>query len=273
MNIFKRSYCVITILLFILALAQSPVILSQEKNGHFVVGANTSYVFGGNEIDNPSNLMYSIEAGISYNLLETLRLTGGIGGFRSVMSFYNSGQRMENLNGPMAWIGAEYIFNPNGKGIKPVLALGLGYRLFVPSSMADLTYPSFNEGLFDGDTMLKNTENHIWKYIPFNTREGLTAKIMHQSGAEGIFLRCGIGTDIAIGNLSLNVSIIGELTEFYTGSFAKDTGERYGRVVVLHTLDEDNVPIGAGTKVYTAGKKPFPQRLRGVVGLSIKLLL
>lgn len=267
-----KRYFSAVVLLSVISLAGENNVFSQER-GHFIAGANTSYLFGGGKADNPSNLMYSLEAGIAYDVHEHVRITGGFGGFRSVMSFYDQGRRMEILNGPMAWVGAEYVFNPIGKVFHPVISLGLGYRFFVPSSMEEPSYPKFGQGLFDGDVMLENTEEHIWKYLPYVNREGLNARNTLQSGTEGVFLRGGIGTDIIMGNLCLNVSFFGELTEFYTGGFAMDSGKRYGRSVKLHNVNGDKEPIDEGIDVYTDGKAPFLQRLRVLVGFSIKVML
>jgi hypothetical protein len=110
-----------------------------QQKGHFLLGGGTSCIFGDGTADNPSNLMYSLEAGISYDLLENLRLTGGIGGFRSVMTFYGGEKQYESANGPLIWLGADYLFLPEGKAIRPSASLSIGYRRAIPraSNSAD----------------------------------------------------------------------------------------------------------------------------------------
>lgn len=103
-----------------------------QQRGHFLLGGGTSCIFGNGTPDNPSNLLYTIEAGISYDLIEHLRLAGGFGGFRSVMTFYEEEKQYESANGPLLWLGADYIFLPEGKAIRPSASLNLGYRLAVP---------------------------------------------------------------------------------------------------------------------------------------------
>lgn len=103
-----------------------------QQRGHFLLGGGTSCIIGSGSADNPSNLIYTLEAGISYDLLEHLRLTGGFGGFRSVMTFYEGVKQYESANGPLLWLGADYLFLPEGKAIRPSASLNLGYRLAIP---------------------------------------------------------------------------------------------------------------------------------------------
>ena len=103
-----------------------------QQKGHFLLGGSTSCIIGNGTAEDPSNLMYSLEAGISYDLWEHLRVTGGFGGFRSVMTFYEGIKQYESANGPLLWLGADYLFLPEGKAIRPSASMSLGYRLAIP---------------------------------------------------------------------------------------------------------------------------------------------
>jgi hypothetical protein len=103
-----------------------------QQKGHFIVGGGASCIFGSGTAEDPSNLMYTLDAGISYDLFEQLRLTGGFGGFRSVMTFYGKYRQYESVNGPLVWIGADYLFLPEGKVIRPSATMSLGYRRAIP---------------------------------------------------------------------------------------------------------------------------------------------
>ena len=103
-----------------------------QQRGHFLLGGNTSVIFGAGTTDNPSTLFYTLEAGISYDILERLRLCGTLGGFRSVMSFSNEGWMAETANGPMVRLGADYLFSMPWKHLRPSASLSAGYRLRIP---------------------------------------------------------------------------------------------------------------------------------------------
>lgn len=109
-----------TVLVLILCLVSLHVKCQQK--GHFIIGGGPEYVFGKGTWSSPSIMMYSLEAGISYNLLESLRLSGSLGGFRSVMA----------TNGPMVKLGADYVFLPNSKYINPTISINAGYRIAMP---------------------------------------------------------------------------------------------------------------------------------------------
>lgn len=109
-----------TVLVLILCLVSLHVKCQQK--GHFIIGGGPEYVFGKGTWSSPSIMMYSLEAGISYNLLESLRLSGSLGGFRSVMA----------TNGPMVKLGADYVFLPNSKYINPTISISGGYRTAMP---------------------------------------------------------------------------------------------------------------------------------------------
>lgn len=160
------------ILALFLCLLSMSTALCQQK-GHFLLGGGTSVIFGS---ESPSILMYSLEAGISYNILESLRLTGTLGGFRSVMSFGDDGWQPQTANGPLARIGADYLFLPEGSAFRPSASLSVGYRLRVP---------------------------------PGADSPGLTGPPVR---ADGAFLTAGIGADICVGGLCLSIALTGELT-------------------------------------------------------------
>lgn len=105
--------------------------ISQQK-GHFILGGGTEIILGSGTGDSPSTLMYALEAGIAYNILESLRVTGTLGGFRSVMSFDNEGWQGESANGPMIRLGAQYLFLPEERKLRPLASLSAGYRLRIP---------------------------------------------------------------------------------------------------------------------------------------------
>ena len=41
-------------------------------------------------------------------------------------------KQYESANGPLLWLGADYLFLPEGKAIRPSASLNLGYRLAIP---------------------------------------------------------------------------------------------------------------------------------------------
>ena len=143
-----------------------------QQRGHFILGGGTSVIFGKGSYDSPSNLFYTLEAGITYDLLEHLRLNGTLGGFRSVMSFTDRGWSPETANGAMARIGASYLFPLPSRHFQILTSLSAGYRLRIPP---------------EADS-------------PVTTRP------------DGAFLQAGIGTEILLGGLRLDLSLTGEIT-------------------------------------------------------------
>ena len=105
--------------------------LCQQK-GHFILGGGTSVIFGKGSPESPSTLFYALEAGITYDLLENLRLIGTLGGYRSVMSWDTDGWQEETANGPMLRAGAEYLFPRSSPHIQFLASLSAGYRLRIP---------------------------------------------------------------------------------------------------------------------------------------------
>ena len=83
--------------------------LCQQK-GHFLLEGGPSVIIGTGTKESPSTLFYALEAGISYDILESLRLTGTIGGFRSVMTITGNGWRADTSNGALFRLGAQYLF-------------------------------------------------------------------------------------------------------------------------------------------------------------------
>ena len=225
-----------------------------QQKGHFAVSTSVETIIGGSAADNPSNLMYSIEGGITYDILERLRLHGAFGGFRSLLSYYGSALREEPLMGPQVSVGADYLFGSWGRHVRPVGGLSLGFRYVIPSSG--------DEPLYEQNPAPGMTDNRYIPYVRTNDRT-MDVESRIRSGADGAFLRAGLGADILIGEVCLNVALTGELTEFFTGGIAKGTGERFGRPDRLKD----------GTEVFRAGKAPFWERLRGAVGLSLRLML
>lgn len=150
-----------------LLLCATVIAAQGQQKGHFILGGGPEYIFGNEGV--PSTLMYSLEAGISYNILESLRLSGSLGGFRSVMSFYKEGRQAQTSNGPMVKLGASYIFLPNGRHISPAASFGAGYRATIPP---------------DEDVK-----------------------------TDGFFLEAGMGADINIGGLRLNISVKAAMTQ------------------------------------------------------------
>ena len=151
-----------------LLLCATVIAAQGQQKGHFILGGGPEYIFGKEDV--PSTLMYSLEAGISYNILESLRLSGSLGGFRSVMSFYKEGRQAQTGNGPMVKLGASYIFLPNGRYISPAASFGAGYRATIPPKED-----------------VKTTD--------------------------GFFLEAGMGADINIGGLRLNISVKAAMTQ------------------------------------------------------------
>ena len=150
-----------------LLLCTTVIAAQGQQKGHFILGGGPEYIFG--KEGGPSTLMYSLEAGISYNLLESLRLSGSLGGFRSVMSFHKEGRQAQTGNGPMVKLGASYIFLPNGRNISPTASFGAGYRATIPPEKDVKT--------------------------------------------DGFFLEAGMGADINIGGLRLNISVKAAMTQ------------------------------------------------------------
>ena len=150
-----------------LLLCTTVIAAQGQQKGHFILGGGPEYIFG--KEGGPSTLMYSLEAGISYNLLESLRLSGSLGGFRSVMSFHKEGRQAQTGNGPMVKLGASYIFRPNGRYISPAASVGAGYRVTIPPEKDVKT--------------------------------------------DGFFLEAGMGADINIGGLRLNISVKAAMTQ------------------------------------------------------------
>lgn len=155
-----------------LCLASMTSAFCQQK-GHFILGGGTCVIFG---TGSPSVLMYSLEAGISYDILESLRLTGTLGGFRSVISFGDDGWQPQTANGPLARIGADYLFLQEDSTFRPSASLSVGYRLRVP---------------------------------PGADSPGLAGPPVR---ADGAFLMAAVGTDVRIGSLCLSIALTGELT-------------------------------------------------------------
>ena len=105
----------------------------QIPSGFLKIKSNNAYENHNQAVSRISGSQsHTLEAGISYDLLEHLRLTGGFGGFRSVMTFYEGVKQYESANGPLLWLGADYLFLPEGKAIRPSASLNLGYRLAIP---------------------------------------------------------------------------------------------------------------------------------------------
>lgn len=150
-----------------LLLCATVIAAQGQQKGHFILGGGPEYIFG--KEGGPSTLMYSLEAGISYNILESLRLSGSLGGFRNVMSFYKEGRQAQTGNGPMVKLGASYIFLPNGRYISPAASFGAGYRVTIPPEKDVKT--------------------------------------------DGVFLEAGMGADINIGGLRLNISVKAAMTQ------------------------------------------------------------
>lgn len=119
-----------TIVILLLALISLEAYCQQK--GHFLLGGGTSVIFGTGAPDSRSSVFYTLEAGISYDILESLRITGALGGFRSVFSFSRNGWSPEYANGLMGTIGADYLFLPEGSAFRPSVSLSAGYRLRVP---------------------------------------------------------------------------------------------------------------------------------------------
>lgn len=243
------SFCVRTALALIVCLSGSHEATGQQR-GHFLLGAGTSYVFGTE--GSPSNLMYSLGAGLTYDLRERVRLTGALGGFRSAVSFPGTGPRRESVSGPLLYAGAEYLLGmPTGKCV-PVVSLGLGCRLAIPMKTGEPLYDrAAPEGVKDS------------RYIPLVDTDGVQSRVSSQGSADGVFLKAAVGTDIRLGGVSLNVSLTGELTEYFSGAFAKGTAERFGRAGTLTD----------GTPVFMAGRAPFGERLRGAAGIAVTVRL
>lgn len=221
-----------------------------QKRGHFLLGAGTSYVFGSE--GSPSNLMYSLGAGLSYDLTGRVRLTGAFGGYRSAVSFVGTAPRREPVSGPLLYGGADYLLGMPGGGCIPVVSLGAGYRLALPTKTG--------EPLYDHDAPEGVRDR---RYIPLVVTDGVQSGVSSQGGADGLFLRAAVGADIRLGGVSLNVSLTGEVTEYFSGAFAKGSGERFGRAGGLTD----------GTPVFRAGKAPFGERLRGALGITLKVTL
>lgn len=150
-----------------LLLCTTVIAAQGQQKGHFILGGGPEYIFG--KEGGPSTLMYSLEAGISYNILESLRLSGSLGGFRSVMSFHKEGRQAQTGNGPMVKLGASYIFRPNGRYISPAISVNAGYRATIPPEKDVKT--------------------------------------------DGVFLEAGMGADINIGGLRLNISVKAAMTQ------------------------------------------------------------
>ena len=154
-----------------------------QQKGHFILGGGPSVIIG---TQKASVLMYSLEAGISYNLLESLRLTASLGGFRSVMSFDRNEWTPESANGPMVSLGADYLFLRETKRFRPLVSLSTGYRL---------------------------------RIRPGNVSEGTAVKPVR---ADGAFLTAALGGDLRIGGLCMGIALTGHLT----GSFHPAAGMR-----------------------------------------------
>ena len=105
--------------------------LCQQK-GHFILGGGTSVIFGKGSPESPSTLFYALEAGITYDLLDQLRLCGALGGYRSVISWNTEGWEEETANGPMFRAGADYLFPHSSPHIQFLASLSAGYRLRIP---------------------------------------------------------------------------------------------------------------------------------------------
>lgn len=223
-----------------------------QKKGHFYLGGATSFIFSNNDSNSPSSLIYSIEAGLSFNFFHKFSLLGGLGGFRSVVSFPETGPRCESISGPLLYSGAAYCFGEKGKTFRPIASLVAGYRIAIPMER--------EEPLYD-----KNAPDDVtdYRYVPLVKSDGIQSNITRQVTSDGFFARASIGTDIHIREVILNVSIIGELTEYYTGAFIKTSSEGFGKGSFLKD----------GTPVYRSGKLPFGERLRGCVGLSLNVIL
>ena len=196
--------------------------------------------------------MYSLDAGLSYELPHGFSLMGGLGGFRSAVSFPGSGPRRESLSGPLLYGGAEYRFRDEGSTVRPVASLVAGYRLAIPMES--------EEPLYDVDAPDGVTD---YRYVPLVKTDGVRSGVTRQVTPDGPFLRAGIGTDIRIGEVILNVSLTGELSDYYTGAFVKGSAERFGKGASLRD----------GTPAFRAGRAPFGERLRGAAGIAVKVRL
>ena len=128
----------------------------------------------------------------------------------------------------------------------------LGYRLAIPMKTGEPLYDrDAPEGVKD------------CRYIPLVVTDGVQSRVSSQGSADGVFLKAAVGTDIRLGGVSLNVSLTGELTEYFSGAFAKGTAGRFGR---SGTLTD-------GTPVFRAGRMPFGERLRGAAGIAVTVRL
>ena len=163
-------------LLLLLTLSAFSLPALCQQKGHFLLEGGTSVIFGAGTADSPSTLFYAIEGGISYDLLENLRLTGPIGGFRSVMTITGNGWRADTVNGPLLRIGAQYLFLPEERAFRPSASLSIGYRLRVPPEALSL------------------------------------GQAPSPGRADGPFLTAGLGTDLRVGGLRLGIALTAELT-------------------------------------------------------------
>ena len=259
-----KKQSIILIASFLLCVSGNDAI-SQTK-GHFVIDANTIYVFGTNDTNNPSGLTYEIETGVSYDLSSKLRIGGGFGGFRSVCSYNINNKQKETSNGPCLWVTTEYLLLPQNKIIRPILFAGIGYRFIIPAKTEEIRYEQYPEpGIKD------------YRFIPVINNNGIRSYTTQQNSIDGIYLKLGIAADIKIGECILNLSMFGELTQYYTGAFAKETGERYGRLerIAIDPPKDKNGKdrIQGRIDVFKPGNKPFMQTIRVATGLSIKVLL
>lgn len=167
----KTTVKILTIVMMCLLVGTN---VSAQQKGHFVIGAAPSFVFGDASTNNPHKMVYSLEAGISYDVLESLRVGGSFGGFKNAAS-YNTmeGWKEGRSNGLNVKIGADYLLLDANKVFRPTLSLNLGYRFAIP----------------------KTNDNDSNNYL------------------RGAFVNAGVGSDINIGGACFNVSVIGELTQ------------------------------------------------------------
>lgn len=144
-----------------------------QQRGHFILGGGAEVIFGD---EAAGALFYTLEAGIAYDILESLRVSGTLGGFRSVMSFSATSWWSETAGGPMLRVSAQYLFLPESSAFRPSASISAGYRLRVPPEAVPL---------------------------------GQTASPLR---SDGPFLSAGLGADLRVGGLRLGLTLTGELT-------------------------------------------------------------
>ena len=212
-------------------------------------------------------LQAGMDMGIGYNVNNNLGIHVGIGAYRSIRSFNNinednknSKDHTESASGPRLFAGLDWFILPENT-VCPRLSFYAGYQFLISSFHDEPLYDT--EGIDKGIYNIDDSDEIIdARYIPVKDYTWFGDNYHIQHGANGLFLGLKAGTDFKINNITLNVSLSYELSQYHDGAFAGDRQEKFGYFGDINAFPS-----------YRPWKVPFFQKFRNVFGFSVSLII